>query len=415
MALKTVTVRQCVILVGGLGTRLGALTATTPKPLLPCGDRPFLSWLMREFVRFGVTEFLLLTGHLSEEIERAAASIEAALPRPAKVTLSQEPLRAGTGGAVYHARNRLDERFLLCNGDSLFDCGLSALLSAAEQEGGVTGHIMLRQLDDASRYGVVTLEGDRITGFHERPPPGAAGIINGGIYLLNRSLLDHLQPVCSLEGDILPRLASQGALRGIVGDGYFRDIGVPDDFNRAQSEIPERLHRKALFLDRDGVLNRDHGYVGFRDRFDWVDGAVETLRTATASGWHVFVVTNQSGVARGLYDETAVYTLMDWVQNEVRRHGGTIDDWRFCPYHPDATIDAYRRVHPWRKPMPGMLLDLMRAWEVDPARAVMVGDQQTDMQAADAAGIPGYLFTGGNLLSFARPILDKHAGHRSPE
>jgi D-glycero-D-manno-heptose 1,7-bisphosphate phosphatase len=268
---------------------------------------------------------------------------------------------------------------------------------------------MLRRLDDASRFGVVALQGDRITAFRERPPPGTAGVINGGVYMFRRSLVDHLMPSCSLEADVMPALAAAGVLRGTLGDGYFRDIGVPEDFARAQTEIPALLHRKALFLDRDGVLNLDHGYVGSQDRFDWVDGAKEAIRLATKSGWHVFIVTNQSGVARGLYDEPAVRTLLDWISDQARQAGGTIDDWRYCPFHPDGTIKAYRQAHDWRKPMPGMLLDLMRAWEVDPARAVMVGDQESDMRAAAAAGMPGYLFPGGNLLSFIRPILDKHA------
>ena len=94
MARPNATVTQCAILAGGLGSRLGRLTANLPKPLLPCGDRPFVAWLMREFIRFGVTDFLLLTGHLSAEIERAAADIQASLPRPARITLSAEPIRA---------------------------------------------------------------------------------------------------------------------------------------------------------------------------------------------------------------------------------------------------------------------------------------------------------------------------------
>src|ERR1700722_11955499 len=170
------TVTQCAVLVGGLGTRLGAITATTPKPILPCGGRPFLFWLLREFVRFGVTDFLLLTGHLSAEIERAAADIKDSLPRPASITLSEEPVRAGTGGAVFHARNQLQDRFLLCNGDSLFDCNLSTLLAdAAADAPDVTGRIVLRRLDDASRYGVVDTEGDRVTAFRARPPAGTGG------------------------------------------------------------------------------------------------------------------------------------------------------------------------------------------------------------------------------------------------
>jgi D,D-heptose 1,7-bisphosphate phosphatase len=404
---KLATVTQCAILVGGLGTRLGALTASTPKPILPCGGRPFLYWLMREFVRFGVTDFLLLTGHLSGEIERVAAEIQAALPRPARVTLSEEPIRAGTGGAVYQARDQLQDRFLLCNGDSLFDCNLANLLAAAAHDPPDTvGRLVLRQLDDASRYGIVETEHDRVTAFRERPPPGTGGTINGGVYLFNRSLIPHLKPACSLEADILPALASTGHLRGTIATGYFRDIGIPDDFARAQTEIPALLHRKALFLDRDGVLNVDHGHVGSRDRFEWVDGALDAVRHATGAGWHVFIVTNQSGVARGHYDEAAVHTLLDWIADQARLAGGTIDDARYCPYHPEATIETYRQVHPWRKPLPGMLLDLIAQWDLDPAAAIMIGDQETDMQAAAAAGVAGFLFRSGNLLSFLRPILD---------
>jgi D-glycero-D-manno-heptose 1,7-bisphosphate phosphatase len=230
-------------------------------------------------------------------------------------------------------------------------------------------------------------------------------VINAGIYLFHRRLLGTLSPNCSLEAEIMPRLAAAGALRGTVAGGYFRDVGVPDDFARAQTEIPALLHRRALFLDRDGVLNVDHGHVGSRARFEWMPGALNTIRHATQAGWHVFVVTNQSGVARGYYDEEAVRDLLAWMADEARRAGGTIDDSRYCPFHEEASVEAYRRAHHWRKPEPGMLLDLIRAWELDPARCVMIGDQPTDMEAAAAAGIAGHLFPGGNLLEFVRPLL----------
>jgi D-glycero-D-manno-heptose 1,7-bisphosphate phosphatase len=93
--------------------------------------------------------------------------------------------------------------------------------------------------------------------------------------------------------------------------------------------------------------------------------------------------------------------------DQARAAGGTIDDVRFCPFHPAAVVDAYRGVHPWRKPLPGMLLDLIESWELDPGRAVMIGDQESDMLAAVAAGVAGHRFDGGNLLGFVRPILDR--------
>ena len=403
-----ITVTQCAILAGGLGTRLGVLTEATPKPLLHRGGRPFLAWLMRELCRFGVEDFLLLTGHLSEKIEHALPAIEAMLPRRVTIAVSREPSRAGTGGAVYHARDRLHDRFLLCNGDSLFDTNLATQLAAADGPE-VAARMLLRAVPDASRAGVVTLDGDRVVTFLERPPPGTAGTINAGVYLGQRGLLDALRPVCSLEADILPTLAAAGTLRGTLAEGYFRDIGVPDDFDRADDELHALRGRKALFLDRDGVINVDHGHVGSRERFDWMPGALDAIRHATSEGWHVFIVTNQSGVARGHYDEAMVTELLTWIADEARRHGGTIDDTRYCPFHPEATAPAFRALSDWRKPAPGMLRDLIRAWELDPARCVMVGDQPTDMKAAAAAGIAGALFQGGNLLSFLRPILDKTA------
>ena len=405
-------IRQCAILAGGLGSRLGSLTEAAPKPLLIRGGRPFLAWLLRELSRFGLTEFLLLTGHLSEEIERAIPALRAMQPRRVTISVSREPERAGTSGAVFHARDHLRERFLLCNGDSLFDTNLAPFLAAAADDGpDVVGRLLPRRSPDAARSGIVTIEGDRVTAFQERPPrganPGPPRLINTGVYAFDRRLLDSLRPVCSLEADILPVLAAAGALRGTLSEGHFRDIGVPEDFARADDELRALRGRRALILDRDGVVNVDHGYVGSRERFEWMPGALDTIRHATDSGWHVFVVTNQSGVARGLYDQAAVTDLLDWMGDEARRHGGTIDDARYCPFHPDATVPAFRARSDWRKPAPGMLLDLIRAWELDPARCVLIGDQATDLEAAAAAGIAGHLFRGENLLSFVGPILDK--------
>jgi D,D-heptose 1,7-bisphosphate phosphatase len=400
------TIRQCAILAGGLGTRLGAITATTPKPVLDIGGRPFLGWLMREMLRFGVEEILLLTGHLSSVVEGAVRAAAERLPRRVDVRFSTEPAPAGTGGALFHAREMLAERFLLCNGDSLFDCNLAELLCDAADDGSeAVGRMLVRRTENAWRYGVVTLERDQVSLFQPRPEPGTPGIINAGVYLLNRRVLDRVTPSCSLEQEVLPALAAAGRLKGTLAEGWFIDIGIPADLARAREQLPGRLRRPALFLDRDGVLNVDHGYVGTRGRWEWVPGAVKTIRFATARGWHVFVVTNQSGVARGFYDEAAVQELLAWVADEARLAGGTVDDARYCPYHPEAVIPAYRRVSDWRKPGPGMLLDLMRAWELDAGECVMVGDALTDLEAAAAAGMRGYRFTGGDLLEFVAPIL----------
>ena len=163
--------------------------------------------------------------------------------------------------------------------------------------------------------------------------------------------------------------------------------------------------RPAVFLDRDGVLNHDDNYVGSPDRFRWIDGAKDAVRLLNDRGYYVFVEPNQAGVARGHYDEESVGTLHQWIGEELRSEGAAIDDWRYCPFHPEGSVERYRSKHPWRKPEPGMILDLMESWPVDREYSILIGDKESDCEAARAAGVRSYLFTGGNLRDFVADLV----------
>ncbi|MGT2501560.1 HAD-IIIA family hydrolase [Bradyrhizobium guangxiense] len=392
--------RQAVILVGGLGTRLGERTKLIPKPMLDIGGRPFLDTLIDELVRYGVfDEILLLAGHKAEIVETHYA---AAVRGQTRIVVSRETEPLGTGGALVHARNLLHDRFLLLNGDSLFDFNLLDLIARAH-DGRV--HMALREGVVGDRYGRVVLDGNTVRDFIA-PGAGATGPVNAGIYVIDKSVLDDIATLpASLEQEVFPGLAKSGALRGTAYRGYFIDIGIPDDFARADRELRQRLQRPAVFFDRDGVLNHDSGYTFETHRLEWIEGAREAVKAVNDAGYFAFVITNQSGVARGYYEEHHVVTLHRWMADQLALIGAHIDAFEYCPDHPEGTVARYSRVSDRRKPAPGMITDLASRFPIDMTRSMVIGDKESDMEAARAAGVVGHLFEGGNLETFVKQRL----------
>ncbi|MEM1035384.1 MAG: HAD family hydrolase [Pseudomonadota bacterium] len=163
--------------------------------------------------------------------------------------------------------------------------------------------------------------------------------------------------------------------------------------------------RPALFLDRDGVLNVDRTYVASVDALEWIEGAAACVRNFHARGWYVICVTNQSGIGMGHYTETDMQAVHDHMQSVLAAEHAALDAIYHCPYHPDATVARYRKDSLDRKPRPGMLLSAMADFPIRREASFLIGDKQTDIDAAHAAGIGGFLFKGGNLATFAEWAL----------
>jgi D,D-heptose 1,7-bisphosphate phosphatase len=402
----TVYVKQAVILVGGKGTRLGALTADTPKPLLPIVDGlSFLDLLLENVARHGYEKILLLAGHLGDQLVNR---YQGRRILQSELTVVREPEPRGTAGALRIAADQLDEVFLLSNGDSIFDINYRALEQCLTAD--FASAVALRRVSDAARFGTVEFADGIITAFREKTGEPGPALINGGVYVMRRSVLDKITSLpASLERDIFPAFAAAGKLAAKECHGYFLDIGLPETLQQARHELGPLRARPIAFLDRDGVLNQDTGWSHKPEELLWVPGAKRAVRLLNDAGFLAIVVSNQAGVAKGLYAEKQVAAFNAAIAQGLLAEGAHVDAFYHCPYHPEGTVAAYTRESEDRKPNAGMLLRAFADWPHVKTGSFLIGDKTSDIEAAGRAGIPGYLFSEGRLDRFVEGLPEVQA------
>lgn len=242
--MKPRMIEQAAILVGGRGTRLGSLTGSTPKPMLPVAGRPFLEYVVAWLRGQGVRQVVFCAGYLAEIVEQHFGD---GRHHGVQISYSVEPEPGGTGGGLLLAKARLEEMFFALNGDTLFDVDLSVLAGLLVTHPEARACLALREVENVGRYGSIESDGHWVTRFAEKNRAGR-GWINGGIYCLRRSVLDDLPPApCALEKDLFPGLAAQRRMMSYPFSGYFIDIGLPETLARAQDELP-RWEKAAGYL-----------------------------------------------------------------------------------------------------------------------------------------------------------------------
>lgn len=385
-------VSQCVILAGG-GQR-DSLSERCDQPWPAAAARPHLDHLIEEVARFAVDEFFVLAAGASE----TASALEHAR-RPARdgrlLTVTTIAAKAGNAAAYRSFLiDRLADTFFVINGHSFFDCNIAALAQPAMAAGRLL-RLAVCRASRADGFAAVALDGDQAVRIEPASGDGGAWI-SAGLCYARKTILPLIDGIPgSLESAVLPHALRIGAVEARRFEGQVVLLDTADGAALCEGLFP--IRRGAVFFDRDGVLNEDSGYVHRPDDLRWLPGAKECVRAVNDSGRFAFVVTNQSGVARGFYGEDAVRAFHAEMQRHLLACGAHIDAFAFCPHHPDGVLPDYAQTCDCRKPLPGMIVNLLDTWPVRREDSILIGDRPSDLRAAQAAGIAGRLYSGGDL------------------
>jgi histidinol-phosphate phosphatase family protein len=391
------------VLAGGLGTRLaaGVPDLDVAKSMAPVAGRPFLEWLIAALVQRGVRRIVLCMGYRHESIESRFGS---GGRLGATIAYSREETPLGTAGALRLAVSRDSSTagaYFVCNGDSLCPFDLERLAAAhAERRGEAKATLWTVPVpaDDPSRYGTVVADPNgRVLRFEEKsasPPPGAR--VNAGVGLFERSVLEAIpdgRPV-SLETEVLPALAKEGALHSISGDGPLVDIGTPESYRAAGRIVPRlvssgrRPGRRFVLLDRDGTVIVEKNYLSDPAEVVLESGAGEALRRLAARGLGLVLLTNQSGINRGLFDTERLHAVHVALVRKLAAEGVRLDGIYVCPHRPDEGCEC-------RKPKTALVDRAAAELGFDPASAFVVGDKASDVDVGKNAGATTILVRTG--------------------
>jgi D-glycero-alpha-D-manno-heptose 1-phosphate guanylyltransferase len=384
---QTGTVTEAVVLAGGLGTRLRNAVPQLPKAMAPVAGRPFLSYIIDYLRMQGISTFIFSLGYKAAIIEQYLKEYYPTLDY-ATVT-EHEPL--GTGGGIRLALQKAKkENVLIVNGDTLFKTNLEQLHEQHQQKEAECT-LALKPMINFDRYGVVQLdETSKVVSFQEKRLFDE-GLINGGVYLLAKEKFFQrsFPPKFSFEKDYLEAYCREGVFFGAVQDGYFIDIGIPSDYERAQEELaPLVLDIKkvdkswTLFIDRDGVINDEKlgEYVLQWDQFIFSKGVLQSFKKLGDVFGRLFLVTNQRGVGKGLMSKADLDTIHYEMQREIGIVGGHLDKIYFCT---DVDATSFHR-----KPNPGMAVLAKKDFsQIDFSKSIMVGNKPSDMRFGRAAGM----------------------------
>ena len=394
---------KTVIMAGGKGTRIAPVAGDLPKPMIPIGGKPVLEREIECLREQGFTDLILTVSHMADRIMDYFGDGSAFGVRM-EYFIEEVPL--GNAGALFRLRDRLTEDFLLLNADAVFDIDFRRFVDYHWEKGGLAtlfthpnSHPYDSGLLIADDHGAVqqwlTKEDPRPTWYRNR--------VNAGLHVISPAALDLAGEDLAagktdLDRQILKPLCGSGKMFCYDSPEYVKDMGTPDryravceDFAAGRVQAKNLLHKqRAIFLDRDGTINKHVGFLRNIDDFELLPGAAEAIRKINASGYLAIVVTNQPVIARGEVTEDHLREIHNKMETLLGQEGAYVDAIYYCPHHPDkgfeGEIPELKIDCDCRKPKPGMILQAAKDFNIDLENSWMIGDGENDIRAGTAAG-----------------------------
>lgn len=389
-----------VLLTGGKGTRLGALTADLPKPLVNVGDKPILEHQLELLEAYKYRRVWLMANHLSEKIHAYLQSRSSSL----HVEVHIESKVLGTASGLHEIKSLLPERFLLLYGDVMLHMDLGRLARFHEERHAAMT-LVVHPNDHPHDSDLAECNDDGlITGWHAKPHSHLTryrNLVNAGVYVVERSIIESIpEGIASDFGrDLFPLWAGKKQMYAYSTPEYLKDMGTPERLEKVTADYNSgRILRsnlsnaqKAIFLDRDGVVNEEVDLLYKPEDFRLLPKVGEAIRRINRSGYLSIVATNQSVVARNLTTLEGLRDIFNTMETALGHEGAYVDAIYYCPHHPHGGFEventAFKIECHCRKPKPGMLLDAARAYHIDLPESWFIGDSDRDILAGKAAGV----------------------------
>jgi D-glycero-D-manno-heptose 1,7-bisphosphate phosphatase len=388
---------DAVILAGGKGSRIKSYLKNKPKPLIRIGNKDFLEYLINNICKYNIRTIYILAGYRGKKIYKKFNNKIINFVK-IKCIVEKEPL--GTGGCLNLIKNKISNKFLVFNGDSIFDININEFTKKEIKK----NEIRLAVTKNTNYASNNKLNNLYITQKKLLKFKNNSKIMNGGIYLFTKSIFINLKKGTSLENDIIKNAVTNGQAKGFYSNDFFLDIGTKKNLFFAKKKIPSYFYRPAIFLDRDGTINKDTGYVYKINDFKINKGIKKLLRWLSKNKFYLFIITNQAGIAHGFYKIKDFIKLHKFIKFNFVKKNIFINDVKFCPYHPKANIKKFKRRSRFRKPNNSMVKEVFKNWNIDIKKSLMIGDKRIDEECAKKSKL-NFIYYSESIVSKVRQAL----------